>query len=314
MPSLKIMTWNTQGDQDDQLLANLILSNDLDILALQEFPRGKDLTELFNLINADNPIPYELQYIDHALPDPNFEKISFKRKTATPVPTEDNAYYIIHKSNLVVSNPGLMGVIPNYMNIDYIQNWLNTSTIKNIDSHLERLAMRRPYYVQFTYGGHKIHLLTWHAPNGGGKRVAGLAFDLLLKTQFEFAKLDLNQDWRFPPEESIIIAGDLNITGAELTASLGGMSKIWNRTKNSEASDVDHILAYNSDDVKKEKAYIKDGRKRSELNGYLTSDHPIVLAKVELPLLSTPPPPKLKGKRAAAIGKGKGKAAKAGTN
>ena len=68
-PTLKIMTWNTRGDIDDELLANLINENDVDILALQELPQNRDMSNLFTLIDSTT---YSLQHIDHAFPQPFF--------------------------------------------------------------------------------------------------------------------------------------------------------------------------------------------------------------------------------------------------
>ena len=250
-------------------------------------------------------------------PNPSSENLSFNGVSVAPA-SRDDQYYVIHKSNIQVANPGNRGVIPNYMNINAIQNELanisdpnkrrNPVEIKKLKNNLKILAMRRPYYIRFTVGAHTVHFLSWHAPNGGGKRDAWPAFQWLLDTEFEFAKPQLGVGWRFPDQESVIIAGDLNLTAPDVTKAFGKFSPNWKRTN----IGVDHILAFHAKRVKKENIYInEDGKRIKYIKAYSKSDHPIVFANVELrPLIAAHPAAAAATSTRAAAVSGKAKKAK----
>lgn len=241
MPDLRVVTWNSTGENPQKALElqaeiaylnATYAANPAKIILLQE---GKQAAngDIYNMLNTD-----PANAVTQVSIGPNYQR---------PIRhiTEDalgGRGYTVVTSNDITVNQNL--TLHNYANDVTFQNFLNTQssgTAKQINQLLSN--MRPPAAMQFTYGGETIRLITWHAPLGPSTYLSAcqsLDGKGTLDAFFFLDQSSLINDVN--GIDLIIVAGDLNATSADLSRPCGQYVPLRNFT--GETVHLDHIMGY----------------------------------------------------------------------
>jgi len=233
MPSLRILTWNSKGEDvfrattlrhEINTLNNAVPTQPVGIIVHQEAqqPATGAITMMLNDGTA-------------AGLGPNYTR---PPRHITEHATAGMAYNVLVHNTVNVTT---LLQRHNYATDATFGGWIN-----RVPQHIrnrvieESQQFRPPVYMDFTYAANAIRLITWHAPLGDSAFLTGCRTKGRAPLD---AFLFIDQSALLTPHFDLyIIAGDLNMTKKDLGTNCHGYEPL--DDFGGETSHVDHVLAW----------------------------------------------------------------------
>jgi len=236
MPDLRILTWNSTGEdvnKSSELLAEITYLN-------TTYPATPVMVVLNQEAQnaAGGAIYTMLDWAGAGGVGPNYTR---PPAHITERPNGGGAGYTEMPYNTIVVTAGLG--LYSYAGDPAFTGWVSAlSPQQQATAWNEVTGWRPPAAMELTYAGNTVRLITWHAPLGlsglltGCTTKGGAPLDaFLFMDQSNVLRGANNPD-------IVIIAGDLNMTSSDLAAKCHGYEPLASFT--GESSWLQHILAW----------------------------------------------------------------------